>query len=222
MKRIISQIPIIGSISRKIYRSIVKQDEFPGSEEYWKRRYETGGDSGSGSYDQLAEFKAEIINTFVSENNIKTVVEYGCGDGNQLLFSNYPAYIGFDVSSNAIERCKRLFRDDKTKQFKLISEYKDDVGELTMSLDVIYHLTEDDVYIAYMDRLFGSSEKFVIIYSSDFEGEQTNHEKRRRFTDWVNKNATNWKLRCCIPNKYPYIDDTQGSHSDFYIYEKCS
>src|SRR5437899_4317923 len=57
--------------------------------------------SGLGSYDKLAEFKAEVLNGFVKENTIKSVIEYGCGDGNQLKFAEYPSYLGFDVSVKA-------------------------------------------------------------------------------------------------------------------------
>jgi hypothetical protein len=32
----------------------------------------------------LAEFKARAVNDFVRENSVKSIVEYGCGDGNQL------------------------------------------------------------------------------------------------------------------------------------------
>src|SRR5690554_228897 len=68
------------------------------SKNYWERRYKGGGTSGAGSYDHLAKFKAEFLNDFVTENDVKEVVEFGFGDGNQLLLANYPKYIGFDVS----------------------------------------------------------------------------------------------------------------------------
>ncbi|MCW8905858.1 MAG: class I SAM-dependent methyltransferase [Sedimenticola sp.] len=220
MKRIISELPIVGFIIKMIYRALFKHRRFPGSEEYWIKRYDAGGDSGAGSYDELAEFKAEIVNNFVEKNHIETIIEYGCGDGNQLMLSNYPSYIGFDVSPNAILRCKKLFQYDESKSFKLISEYNDESAQLTISLDVLYHLTEDDVYHSYMDRLFSSANSYVIIYSSNYEDSQSYHEKRRRFTDWIDQNADSWKLKSCIPNKYPYISESKGSYSDFYIYEK--
>lgn len=43
--------------------------------------------------------------------------------------------------------------------------YANETADLTLSLDVIYHLIEDNVFFTYMDRLFDSSTKFVIIYS---------------------------------------------------------
>ena len=182
MKEIIKRIPIVGSIARKIYRLFIKQKPFPGSEDYWIQRYNSGGNSGAGSYNQLAKFKAEIINDFVKNNNITTIIEYGCGDGNQLKLAEYPSYIGFDVSPKAIALCEDIFQDDKTKSFRLMTEYKGETAQLTVSLDVIYHLIEDDIYYSYMKRLFDSSERFVIIYSSNCDEEQRYHEKHRQFS----------------------------------------
>ena len=51
---------------------------------YWNNRYKNKGNSGKGSYDELAYFKAETINTLLIENNINSVIEFGCGDGNNL------------------------------------------------------------------------------------------------------------------------------------------
>ena len=64
----------------------LRQFWFSNSVEWWERRYSSGGTSGEGSYGRLAEFKAEIVNKFVKENGIDSVVEFGCGDGKQLSF----------------------------------------------------------------------------------------------------------------------------------------
>ena len=73
------------------------------SKNYWEEHYQAGGNSGSGSYGRLASFKALIINEFVSENQISSVIEFGCGDGNQLALANYPEYVGLDVSPTTIK-----------------------------------------------------------------------------------------------------------------------
>lgn len=188
------------------------------SENYWIKRYKRGYTSGTGSYDNLAMFKAEILNMFVKDKNINTIMEFGCGDGNQLKLAEYPSYIGFDVSPDAIEICKKNFENDKTKQFKLVKNYNNEKAQLTLSLDVIYHLLEDSIYEKYMHKLFNSSEKYVIIYSSDFEEKQDFHERRRKFSSWIESNMPQWKLIEKIQNKFPFTG-TSGSLSDFYIYE---
>src|SRR5690625_7083258 len=73
------------------------------SQEYWEQRYASGVHSGAGSYKKFAQFKADTLNRFVSEHGIRTVTEFGCGDGNQLLLAQYPQYLGIDVSPTRSE-----------------------------------------------------------------------------------------------------------------------
>jgi len=147
MKEYIRKLPVIGPLTKSIYHNLTSRlKPFRGSKQYWIERYKSGGNSGAGSYGKLAEFKAEVLNDFVRGNAIETIIEYGCGDGNQLKLSSYPFYIGFDVSLAAISRCQDIFCEDKTKTFKLMDEYRGETAQLTLSLDVIYHLIEDDVF----------------------------------------------------------------------------
>jgi SAM-dependent methyltransferase len=226
MKSFIKKIPILRFIAKAIYFTFVAPlKSFPGSEDYWKQRYKSGGNSGAGSYHRLAEFKAQVLNGFVAEEKIRTVIEFGCGDGNQLKLLQYPSYLGFDVSPEAISQCESDFFDDKTKTFKLMDEYVNETAELTLSLDVIYHLIEDSVFHFYMERLFNSSSRFVIIFSSNTQKQsrfQAAHVKHRQFSKWVIENKPEWNLKKHIPNKYPYTgNDEEGSFADFYIYEKA-
>jgi SAM-dependent methyltransferase len=222
LKEFINGLPIV----RRLKRAGIKKffQPFPGSERYWSQRYDSGGNSGPGSYNHLAEFKAEILNKFVKENSIPTVMEFGCGDGNQLKLADYPHYLGFDISSAAIDICKQAFAEDERKRFKTVKEYDGETAQLTLSLDVIYHLIEDDVFHAYMERLFNSSERFVIVYSSDTDSNppgQAPHVRHRKFTKWVEMNKPNWKLIEYIPNRYPLKNDQhRESFADFYVFEK--
>jgi hypothetical protein len=208
--------------------------QFEGSTNYWESRYAKGGNSGAGSYDQLAEFKAEVVNKFVADNWIESVIEFGSGDGNQLKISEYPSYIGLDVSQTAIDNCNELFEDDDTKQFLIYSSLipffdNKDVKQcdLSMSLDVLYHLIEDDVYIPYLKHVFEASNKFVIIYSCNYaeEGASLNaHVRYREFTKDVEQHITGWEMVEKIDNKYPVsqFGAENGSIADFYIYRKTN
>lgn len=198
------------------------------SGKYWEERYESGENSGTGSYNLLAEFKAEVINKFVRENNVNKVIEWGCGDGNQLKLAEYPKYIGLDVSKEAVKICNEKFSGDITKKFiwcgdeNFKSQYK---GDLAISLDVIYHLIEDDVYEEYMERLFSSSERYICIYSSNFEKRTAAHVRNRKFTSWIDMHTDkSWKLIEIVRNRYPYSenDPNETSWSDFYFYEKIT
>jgi hypothetical protein len=221
LKIVLKKIPLLGSLLVYFSRIVRKFDH---SESYWESRYAAGGNSGCGSYGRLADFKAKFLNEFITKKNIKTVVEFGCGDGNQLRLCNYPNYIGLDVSLSAINICKKIFRNDSSKQFFLIAEdetldtqFK---SELSMSLDVIYHLVEDCVYEKYMKRLFSAGSHYVIIYSSNIEQPPTFHVKHRKFDDWVLKNFPDFELIHVEKNKYPYKGDNEvSSLADFYVFE---
>jgi SAM-dependent methyltransferase len=225
MRELIKKMPIIGSLTQRIYRKLFNQPKpFRGSQDYWIERYKAGGNSGPGTYNRLAEFKAEIINEFVRDNKIMTVIDYGCGDGNQLRLAKYPSYIGFDVSAKALSICKQLFSTDRSKTFKLMNKYSGEKAQLTISLDVIYHLVEDDIFHEYIERLFDSSTNFVIIYASNFDDNNANRSpqsRHRNFSKWVDNNRPQWELIKYIPNRYPFKTDPYNeSFSNFYIYQK--
>lgn len=196
------------------------------SKKYWNKRYKNGGNSGSGSYNHLAQFKADVINDFVLKNNIKSIVDYGVGDGNQLKIINTKnlIYKGIDVSAFIISKCQEEFKDDKTKTFIHADNINNTLkSELVLSCDVIYHLIEDNVYSEYMNNLFSMSEKYVIIYSNNEDRTETLHVKFRKFTNYIENNFPEWQLIKYIPNKFPRLNKIHSintSPSDFYIYEK--
>ena len=191
---------------------------------FWERHYRAGGKSGEGSYGRLAEFKAEVIKDILAEYEVESVVELGCGDGNQLAMIDYPRYVGFDVSPAAINRCRDRFSADPGKEFHVYvpgAKLGAD-AEMAVSLDVIYHLIEDELYDQYMRDLFGAASKAVVIYSSDDERPSEWPEVRhRRFSDWVAQEAPDWRLADRIDQRYPYLAGEHGtSWSDFFVYQR--
>ncbi|WP_077146192.1 class I SAM-dependent methyltransferase [Sphingopyxis sp. KK2] len=194
------------------------------SSKYWENRYVKGGNSGAGSYDRLADFKAEIIRDFLEKHDIQSVVEFGCGDGHQLSKIEYKEYVGVDVSPTILESVRNSFAHKENYSFVLMQDISRDARfDLSLSLDVIYHLIEDDVFDDYMSGLFDSSKNFVIIYSSNSDMAWPNrHVKHRLFSEWVERNRKDFDLVDHIPNKYPYsADDIKNtSFADFFFYKK--
>ena len=195
------------------------------SRSYWENRYAKGGNSGAGSYNHLARFKASVLNYFVIKNHINTVIEFGSGDCNQLSLANYKNYIGYDVSQTAISICKKKFKNDKTKTFIHLDGIFNNKkkADLSISLEVIFHLIEDEVFNSYMQNLFDSSKKYVCIYSSNFNRPSRRWVRHRKFTNWIDKYMSrNWKMKEYIPNKYPFDikHKYKTSYSNFYFYEK--
>lgn len=228
LRALIATTPLLGPAARTIastgiIRELRRRFGFHNSTSYWKRRYQKGRTSGVGSYGQLAEFKAEVLNAFVEKNKVQSVIEFGCGDGTQLTFARYPRYVGVDVAQGSIALCRGCFANDTRKSFYLVGQVPESLGRfgLALSLDVIYHLVEDEVFDTYMRSLFDYAGRFVIIYSSNkIEDSGVPHVRHRRFTDWINAHASEWEQRGFIPNRYPHNpkspDDT--SFADFYFF----
>lgn len=218
----IYNLPVIDENGLLLYEYVCEIDnESFDTVQYWEERYKKGGNSGNGSYDKLAEFKAKVVNKFIRENRINSVVEWGFGDGNQAGLLEAPMYTGYDVSETAWEICSKCFSEDDTKKFihydgSKICEFEK-LYDMAISLDVLYHLVEEDKYEDYLYNLFHSSDKYVCIYSSDYEERQkAEYIKRRRFTDYVSRQFPEWEMILLVKNPYLYT----YSNSNFYFYKK--
>lgn len=191
---------------------------------YWKQRYQSGGNSGAGSYGRLAQFKADFINGFTRENGVMDLLDFGCGDGSVMQQLKIPRYVGVDVSETALAHCRALVLNDCSRQFYLRSELSfERHATLTLSMDVIYHLTDDPGFADYMKVLFDTSRRFVVIYASNTDAAWSSpHVRHRRFTDYVQWNFAEWRLAAHCPNPYPFNpnqpDDT--SFADFFIFTR--
>ena len=195
---------------------------FTGSAEFWERRYARGGTSGPGSYGDLAHGKARFLNAFVLANSVQSVIEFGCGDGNQLSLAKYPNYIGLDVSRSAVQHCKSRFSGDPDKSFFLYDStcFVDHIGlfraDLAMSLDVVYHLIEDSIFEAYMEHLFDSSNHYVIVYATNgIIRDDAPHVRHRCFTSWVDNYRPRWRLKEVV-----YGPASGPRRADFFVYER--
>ena len=118
--------------------------------------------------------------------------------------------------------CRSLFSGDTSKRFLEWNDVMPDpTADLSLSLDVIYHLVEDPVFDAYMRRLFKSARRFVIMYSSNSDQDWPDkHVRHRHFTKWVEQNRADWHLQSTLKNAYPYdpAEPHQSSFADFYVF----
>jgi SAM-dependent methyltransferase len=192
---------------------------------YWKNRYRNGGNSGSGSYGKLAEFKANSFNRFVEENDISSCIEYGCGDGNQLSLMKIDKYLGLDVSPDTIEAIAKKFEGDFGKEFETYDPIKFEIfdrytADISISMDVILHLIEESRYLDYLRNLFNSSNRFVGIFNTATDEQPAKMAIHNRFRDhrkWITKHATDFQPIACdlTPGNLGYPSDT-----GFYYYKK--
>lgn len=195
---------------------------------YWERRYAAGGTSGEGSYGRLADFKAKVINDFIVEKKILSVIEFGCGDGNQLSLLQVPRYIGLDVSASAIRRCIARYADDGTKSFFLFDAkgFQDRTGvfaaELVLSLDVIYHIVSDEEFEAYMRHACAASLRYLMLYTTDVDSADMGHQRHRAVSRWMQRRSDFVRVNR-IENPYAGSEDGQEqSDAAFLVYERAA
>ena len=202
---------------------IVRRRTFDSSA-YWEGRYAAGGDSGIGSFGKLADYKAGFLNAFVERHGIESVIEFGCGDGNQLALYRFPSYLGLDVSRTAIAQCERRFAGDASKRFlvydeALRSRLRFPAARLSLSIDVLYHLVEDHVLTAYLRDLFAAAEEYVVVYSTNFERVyETPHQVDRNFTAIIAATIPDFELTQTVENPHK----GEESMSDFFVYRRVA
>ena len=232
------QVPGLAPLVRSTRRAVghpLGAPRFAGSAAYWQQRYAEGGHSGAGSYGKFAVFKAEVLNGLFDELNLRSAIEFGCGDGNQLRLLTIADYLGVDVNPEAVARCRAAFAGVPGRRFVLLSSahggaraadgfdtYRGERADCALSLDVVYHLVEDAAFEAHMRLLFAAATRCVVIYSSDRDADAADgpHVRHRCFTEWVAQQAPQWRLLRRVPNAYPFAGDWRtGSFADFHIYE---
>jgi SAM-dependent methyltransferase len=229
-RRKLSRVPGARTLTAALRRarSSASAGKVADSAIFWEDHYASGGDSGPGSFGRLARHKADTLNGFVRRFDIRTILEFGCGDGNQLALAEYPSYVGLDTSATAIKRCIERFADDPSKSFFWYHpDYFRDrtnalTAELVLSVDVVYHLVEDTVYERYMQNLFNAGESWVAIYAPDRNDPAVDPSVTwRRFTEWIDLNAPGWLLAHHVAAPYPDDSDISvGSTSEFWFYQR--
>jgi SAM-dependent methyltransferase len=221
---IYSRLPLPTTPSMRLPRvvlNLLTSLRFPGSARYWEMRYRTGGDSGEGSYGAEAQYKATFLNAFVKQHPVGSIIDFGCGDGNQLRDLRVPQYLGFDVSDAAIARCRERYAGDATKTFKPLREYASERGDVATSLDVLYHLVEDEVFDAYLRRLFDAARKWVIVYATNYDDDRVvrgRHVRHRKFTDSAARLAPAFRLIESPPR--PRELEGAGERASFFVFER--
>lgn len=222
VKSLLRQVPGGGALID--FARNVRAEKIGNSADYWEARYREGGNSGAGSYGRLAHFKADFLNEFVRAANVQSVLEFGSGDGAQLILADYPSYTGIDVSRTILAAAAKKFQDRPNIRFLHASEYSPDLkADLVLSLDVIFHLVEDEIFETYMKRLFEASLQYVIIYSSnDNRGFVAPHVRHRKFTRWVKRNRSDFTLLKHQPNAFPEDEANPDNTScaDFYVFRQ--
>lgn len=191
--------------------------------DYWERRYASGRPSGPGSTGDHARFKADVVERILEEHGVDSVLEFGCGDGAQVALTDYPEYVGLEVSGSAVRTCAERFADDPTKSFFL---YRPSAfvnrgaldADLVVSLEVLFHVVDREEWEQTLRDMFTAARGHVVVFSSNYDDPEPDklHIRHRRFTDLVEREFPAFDLIETIENPF------EERHSDFYVYERTS
>jgi len=149
-------------------------------EEFFTNIYENKkwGDDNNNEYDGGSGTGSEINNTieyidflkmFINKNDIKTVVDLGCGSflNGSLIYDNIDiTYIGYDTYKKIIDYNKKQHLEPKYT-FMHLDFYtkKEDIigGDLCILKDVLQHWHMDEIYI-FLDYLIESKKfKYILL-----------------------------------------------------------
>lgn len=149
---------------------------------YWDQRYASGRDSGEGSRGETGQAKAEFVNKVIGRRRVASLIDWGCGDGQVLAHLREDVdYLGVDVSQVVLNKVRDRF---PRRRFVHAAMAGAQTADLALSMDVLFHFPDDADYHAYLDQLFGSAKRLVLIYSTDDDarGQTAPHVRRRKFT----------------------------------------
>lgn len=214
---------IINFITRIVNKYIfAKKFEY---KRYWDKRYSSGGNSGAGSYGEIFEYKNSFLLNFIKENEIKSIIDFGCGDGNQIKKFENIKYLGFDVAKASIRMCSEAYLNDVNKSF-ILYDPKFFVNnfiqsDLVVCLDVLYHIIDERDFIKTLSDILSCSSKYVVLFTSvdSYKNESYKTGAHVRHRDTMNylKKFNKFKVVSVEPKVDPKL-----SSASFIVLEKIS
>ena len=142
------------------------------TEVYEKNLWGGTGDefySGPGSYGQSAQGYAECVINFIKLNNVKTVIDLGCGNFavGKLIAPECEHYVGVDIVPPLIERNSLAFTS-RTVEFKCLDITRDNLPDADLCLvrQVMQHLSNAEI-----SRLLEKIKKYTHVIVAEHQPE---------------------------------------------------
>lgn len=141
---------------------------------YWDSWYSSSTNSGPGSQGKLQEFKINYLNKLFKQFEIKTVLDFGCGDGSLALGLHCRSYFGIDIAAKAIELCKkRVNRPGFSFECMHFFDYTPSIIEnkfpsgldCCICIDTLYHIFTKEILNKTLESLFSTGAKIVVLYT---------------------------------------------------------
>jgi len=203
---------------------------------YWERRYSSGGMSNTQDvvdqhvfptlYKWRSVWLRHIFKHATAEGRPLSVLDLGVGDGRQafniLCGGQVESLTGLDVSWFTVHALENRLNSDRPlgcadmdvywyDGFILPQEIHGLTFDVTLSLQVVFHLLEDALFERYMALLFMLAREVVVVHAPDIDDAlpQIAHMRYRRFSSWVATWRPDWELKLRVP-----VPMEVGTHSD--------
>ena len=192
---------------------------------YWDSWYDSSTNSGPGSQGKLQEFKINYLNKLFKQFEIKTVLDFGCGDGSLALGLHCQSYFGIDIAINAIKLCKkRVNRQGFSFECENFFNYTPSIIknkfpsglDCCICIDTLYHIFTEQALSETLKSLFSTEAKIVVLYTIPSESLKLPFHPMLRsygkgFSNALSKFSESFKL---VDKTKP----TLGSAAGFLVY----
>jgi hypothetical protein len=185
--------------------------------EIWKRRPDN---SGLGSRGQLAKFKADFVSKFVKDNNIQTLIDFGCGDLYNSSMIEVPSYLGVDIVAH------NMPDNPRANTFEAVVSRFDEFeceepADMVLCMDVLYHILpgEQDYLKAALENMLKSTKKYLVIYAQDSYDENIVWKGHMFNSPW-RQLLEEMDVELTYHQKQEEYGDGPRSEAVFFVYEK--
>jgi SAM-dependent methyltransferase len=124
-----------------------------------------GNGSGNGSRPENTNYYREYLSSFIKDNNIKTVFDYGCGDWqfSHLIDWSGVNYTGVDCVKSLIEGHNKTYASDTIKfdHIDSVDKFLTYKGDLLILKDVLQHWLNDEI-IYFLDNVINNFDYILI------------------------------------------------------------
>lgn len=126
-----------------------------------------GKGSGAGSSAKEARPVVEFVNSLIGSNRYEKLIDAGCGDGFVGTLYAAQQYVGYDVSTDAIARCRKKYPGKTYVHLDIMAESAIlECGDILVCKDVLHHQPNARVS-AFVRRLIESKRHKCLVFVYD-------------------------------------------------------
>lgn len=131
-----------------------------------------GGSGGGSTPENTVEYRA-LLQKFLREKNIKSVVDYGCGDWSfsRLIDWSGIEYLGIDTVESVVQRNEAMYSKEN---IHFVSYMHPTRADLLIIKDVMQHWSNESIHLFMEDLEYRHDFKYILIantQSQSFDNE---------------------------------------------------